>query len=169
MKRGEIIFDEWQPLWNNQLVRVALPLTSMTAVVTVVALSFQAPASQRPLLWGVSVGIVLVDLAVLFGFSLRVRVDALDVRTRFRPFWTRRIARGDIMAADAVTYDALGQYGGWGIKHSRKFGRSYTVAGDRGVLLTLRDGSMVLLGSKRSEELAAILKPTAAGSEASGV
>ena len=59
----------------------------------------------------------------------------------------------EIVVARARTYSPLREYGGWGL---RGWGtsRAYNVSGNRGVELTLQDGSSIMIGSQRADELA---------------
>lgn len=162
------VFCETQPLWNNMIVRVLAPISSLTAVVTLLVVALAGQTSQRWTLLGVAALVLGVDALVLFGLRLKVRVNHERVRVAFAPFASLTVRRDRILAADAVTFDALSEFGGWGPRRSKKYGRVFIIAGDNGVLLTLDDGSMVLLGSGRSEELTQILQPKQ-GSVASGV
>ena len=78
------------------------------------------------------------DLVVSFGAVL--------------PFYQRRFSLPKIVAAEAVTYAPLAEYGGWGI---RGWGRKIALnaRGNRGVQLVLDNGSRVLVGSQRPQEL----------------
>ncbi len=106
---------------------------------------------------------VLVVLVVIVGggFPLFMYSTGLDtevrdcgVRIRFRPFHRKWVVFGfeSIQKAEASTYSPLKDYGGWGIRYGRK-GKAYNVSGNKGVLLTLRDGKNVLIGSKNHEVL----------------
>lgn len=98
--------------------------------------------------------IIAIGVPLLFLF-LRLEVDVGDslVHIRFVPFHTRTIRCEDITCCTVRTYKPLRECGGWGIRHIRG-GWAYTVAGNEGVELELKDGRRVLIGSKRSEELA---------------
>lgn len=63
----------------------------------------------------------------------------------------------DIASVQAVTYNPLLEYGGWGI---RGFGKkiAYNAQGNRGVLVTLKSGGTVLLGSQQPEDLEAAIR-----------
>ena len=78
------------------------------------------------------------DLVVSFGAVL--------------PFYQRRFALPKITAAESATYAPLAEYGGWGI---RGWGRKVALnaRGNRGVQLVLDNGSRVLVGSQRPQEL----------------
>ena len=95
-----------------------------------------------------------IGLPLLFLYvCLIVTVTDEAVHIRYRPFMKRTIRLVDIAQADALTYSPLRDYGGWGLRGwgARK---AYNVSGNRGVELTLRDGSSVLIGSQRADELA---------------
>jgi hypothetical protein len=62
----------------------------------------------------------------------------------------------DILSAEAITYLPLRDYGGWGIRFGPK-GKAYNVCGNRGVQLTFTNGSRLMIGSQRAEELAAAI------------
>lgn len=80
------------------------------------------------------------------------------LRIRFTPFHRRdRVFEAPaVQRASPVTYRPLREYGGWGIRQGFS-GRAYNVSGRRGVRLALRDGTRVLVGSARAEELASAL------------
>jgi hypothetical protein len=59
--------------------------------------------------------------------------------------------------ARAVAYQPLLEYGGWGIRLGRR-GWAYTISGNRGVQIALKDGKSFLLGSQREIEMEAILR-----------
>lgn len=105
----------------------------------------------------------VVLIAVVFGlglpaffYSLRLitEVKPDGIYVRFVPFHLspHRIAAADIVGYEAVTYSPLRDYGGWGIRFGRR-GKAYNVSGDRGVSLKLSNGSELLVGSQRPEEM----------------
>ena len=103
-------------------------------------------------------GIILL----LFVSRLETTVRPSELRVQFHPLHRRpRIFRRDQIASfEERTYRPIREYGGWGIRFGPR-GRAYNASGNRGVELTLRDGSHVMIGSLRPEELAQAL--TAAG------
>jgi hypothetical protein len=113
----------------------------------------------------VTVGVGLPVLFALARLTVEVFVDRIDIR--YRPFIRRTISLDSVVAADAVTYRPLREYGGWGLKGWSRRKIAYNVRGDRGVLLTLMDGRTVLLGSQRADDLAASIRPTGAGGDTS--
>ena len=120
------------------------------------------PLGQNPvpdwLAWVLWVAIGL-GLPFLFSrMSMVVEVSHDAVLIVYRPFTRRTIALAEIERAEARTYNAIKDYGGWGIKGWSKAKMAYNVSGDRGVELTLTDGRSVMLGSQQADELAAAIQ-----------
>jgi hypothetical protein len=52
----------------------------------------------------------------------------------------------------------LGEYGGWGIKYGLVgAGKAYSVSGMQGLQLYLKDGSRLLIGTQKSQEIQEII------------
>lgn len=84
---------------------------------------------------------------------LVTEVRAGEVSVAMRGFWReRRVPLSEISAAEAATYDAARDWGGYGIRTTGR-GRAYIAGGNRGVRLKLANGSMILIGSEHPEEL----------------
>lgn len=102
--------------------------------------------------------VIGLGLPALFAWAhLRVTVTDQAVIIRYVPFSRRRIQLADVLGANAREYDAIREYGGWGIKGWSRDKRAYNVSGSNGVELFLRDGRSVMLGSRRADELAAAI------------
>ena len=112
---------------------------------------YQEAQSFSPWVWG----IVLVVLAILAGvltMRLSTTVSKEDVRVRYGLLYSLRVPVSDIARAEALLYRPIRDYGGWGIRGSRKH-RALNARGDRGVLITRRDGSTVMIGSQKPRQL----------------
>lgn len=103
------------------------------------------------LVW-LGVGVVLPVLFASMRLVTQVRYDGVYIR--FVPFHWRwvKIPAERIQEAHARTYNALLEYGGWGIRYGAR-GKAYNVSGNRGVELQFADGRTLLIGSQRAEEL----------------
>lgn len=142
----------------------ALVIVGALAVWLLVAAQVVGGSDESGWVLAVLAVVVGVGLPLLFGLArLTVEVFADRIEVRYRPFVRRTIALDTVVAADAVTYRALREYGGWGIKGWSRRKVAYNVRGDRGVLLTLADGRTVLLGSQRADDLAAAIHLTGTG------
>lgn len=123
-------------------------------------LVFDRPFGNEPgsdtgvLVAWIACGLVLP--ALIASMSLRVTVDADELVIRWRPIWRRRVLLADVRSAEPISYRPFRDCGGWGIK--RGLGAwCYTISGDRGVMIELRDRRRLLVGSRRAEELAEVL------------
>ncbi len=85
--------------------------------------------------------------------KLTTEVGPNGIYIRFFPLTSRKISFDSITSCKARTYRPIREYGGWGIRFSRK-GRAYNVSGNRGVQLEFKQGRSLLIGSQKAEELA---------------
>lgn len=124
------------------------------------------PAGDRPMsdegliAFCVLISGFLIGLGLMMWFSrLEVRVDGTGLTVRYVPFLRRRFSLDEIRSWEPVTYSPIGEYGGWGIHRSwRGNGWSYTVSGNRGVMLDLSSRERpLLIGSREPEALAAAI------------
>jgi len=112
-------------------------------------------------------------LAIVFGlgfpaFAAVVRL-VTEVRpglvmVRLVPFRFRRISTREVDSAQSREYSAMREFGGWGIRISKN-GRAYNAYGKTGVQFVLADGSRILIGTQRPEELLAALRVAGADIE----
>lgn len=95
----------------------------------------------------------------LFWLSIRLIVEVHDDRIHIRiPLLaSREIDTSDIVTAMAETYRPIREYGGWGVRGTRNGTRVYNMRGNEGVMITLRNGRRVLIGSQRAKELQQII------------
>lgn len=159
----------WSPRNRRAIIAGAIALASIfLAFAALSALSGRFLPAQDILGWlgwGIGGG-APARCAFLFGFlylvvllavtvELTTEVCADGLRLRFFPFHLsfRRIRLDDVARCDAVTYRPILQYGGWGIRWTWK-GRAYNVSGNRGVRIDYADGTHLLIGSQRPDELA---------------
>ena len=111
--------------------------------------------------WVLWIFFLLIGVGLPYLFlvlRLRVRVFDEHLRVRFRPLRAKIIPHREIQAVEAVAYSPLGEFGGWGVRYRPGFGWAYNISGKHGVIVTLRDGHRMLIGSQRSEELADALE-----------
>ena len=98
--------------------------------------------------------LISAGLTLLFyKLKLITEVGPDGVHIRFFPLTRRKITFDSITSCKARTYRPIREYGGWGIRFSRK-GNAYNVSGNWGVQLEFRQGRPLLIGSQRAEELA---------------
>jgi hypothetical protein len=95
----------------------------------------------------------------MYKLELRIRVNGEGIHYQYFPFHLRlhTLRFGDIDTSASITYHPILEYGGWGIRYG-KTGKAYNVSGNKGVLVTLRNGRTILFGSQRADEFAKMLE-----------
>ena len=107
---------------------------------------------------------VLLTYGFIFSLKLRTRIDETGINFRFLPFHlsNKHIAWSELKSAYVRNYEAISEYGGWGMKGGKLWnkskGVSYTTKGDIGIQLELQSGKKILLGTQRVEEAKQVLK-----------
>lgn len=135
--------------WLVRSASLAIAGPALAAAVGVAA--WGAWTTQAPRWPLVVVGVIL---ATVLSAHLSVGRTQDSILLAYWPFARRHIAVQDIVAAQAVTYRPLRDYGGWGIRWGRG-GVAWTVSGSRAVRLDLRNGRHVLIGSRDPHRLLA--------------
>jgi len=92
----------------------------------------------------------------IFFMRLRlvVEIHRDRVEIRFAPIAKRSIPFTEIARVEPRKYSPIAEYGGWGIKGWSRRKMSYSMSGNRGVELHLRDGCSVMIGSRDAQKLA---------------
>jgi len=158
MASGTILF------WERQRFRQF----GLWVVVLGMAAIFWAGFVYQGLLLGafghnLVVDVQLTVLLVLAGvgmpvFFYRVSLTTVvvpgEVRIRIWPFHLRQVQIPLHLVRDykRITYNPIGDYGGWGIRWSLK-GQAYHMSGNQGVQLYFYHRKPVLIGSQRATEL----------------
>lgn len=108
-------------------------------------------------------GVMAVFVAV-FGIIFPIAMISVNLKTEVKedglyisyfPFIPRKrkIPPEMIASAEPKHYNALRDYGGWGLRYGIG-GKAYNISGNEGVMIRLVDGEHFLLGTKNSERLA---------------
>ncbi|HVL99616.1 MAG TPA: hypothetical protein VM324_10030 [Egibacteraceae bacterium] len=139
-------FREVQPFWHNRVMLVVFVVVAAFVVLGVVA-----GGGRGQSVAGVA---VLASMAALLAVRLVTTVDDGGVRVRFPPLKGRYLPFEQIAAFADERYSPMREFGGWGYRIGGRGKRAYNVSGNRGVRVHLVDGKEVVIGSRRSGELA---------------
>lgn len=92
-------------------------------------------------------------LAYALLFRMTTEVDENEIRVHFGyiPTYRWRMPRADILEAKAVQYNPIREYGGWGIRGIPV--TALNARGNLGVMLSLKNGRTMLIGSQRPDLL----------------
>jgi len=159
-ERPAVLFHEVQPLrqWHSRVVLAVPP--SALLFIAMRQIAFHRPWAHPPVSNGdlIFLSILLVAVYIrLITVRLVTDLRAAELRIGLRGLWRlRRVPLATIHCARAVRYDPVSDYGGYGVR-SGAHGIGFIAYGNRGVQLELIDGSHLLVGSQRPDELAAII------------
>lgn len=100
---------------------------------------------------------IFIYLMILLFLSIKLKtvISTNEIYFRFNPFLTKKVKRDEISSLQIVNY---GFVGGWGIRHSSKFGSVYNIGGNKGLAVKLKSGKKFLIGTQNSIELEAVIK-----------
>lgn len=96
-------------------------------------------------------------LTVLIWWTLLTEIDSENIYIKAKPFLNKKIPFTDIESWTIRTYRPIMEYGGWGIRFSRK-GTAYNVSGNKGLQLALNSGKNILIGTQKPDGIRRILK-----------
>ncbi|OCW96164.1 hypothetical protein [Alishewanella sp. HH-ZS] len=102
--------------------------------------------------------LLLSFLVILHFSSLQLRLEQDSLAVRFTPFfwrWRKHLWH-EIQNCNVVTYQPLGDYGGWGIRGTTH-NRCYNVSGKKGLLIRFKNGASLMIGIQQENELKAWL------------
>jgi hypothetical protein len=102
------------------------------------------------------IGLALPLVMAIYLLQMTTEVTPTEIRVWFGwiPLYRRAVSTSGIKHYAVVEYRPILDYGGWGIRAGRDGERVLNARGNRGVRLELADGSKLLIGSQRPEELA---------------
>lgn len=152
------IFIEEQK-FNQPLVIIGLSIAFIVVVISTYnnwsVISVGSTSKKIGALSGISI-ISLVSLLFL-KMKLKTRINETGIQYKFYPFHFsyKTIGWEVIDKCYLRKYNAISEYGGWGIKISffGKNGKSFTTKGNIGLQLALKNGKRILIGTQKKEEL----------------
>ena len=113
------------------------------------ALSLEIPLA-------LAVGLIVPSVLVMGVLRMTTEVTPAELRVWFGwiPTYRKAVPIGAITAMEVVRYRPIRECGGWGIRNGPDGERVLNARGDRGVRLQLQDGTRLLIGSQRPDDLA---------------
>jgi hypothetical protein len=154
------IFKEEQR-FTQPLIFVIL-IMSFLVVVGLTAKEYFTEGSTMKITELISaIGIYLVCTVPIFFFKLITRIDEKGIHYRFIPFHTKlkSILWSEIKSVYVRKYDAVSEYGGWGIKgFFGKRGRAINVKGNIGIQLEFKNAKKFLIGTQLEVEAKRVLE-----------
>lgn len=135
-------------LWRQRIL-LAIPPLFLTFI-AVRQVAFHIPWKQYPMSNAGLAGLGILLWAVygrLVTVRLLTEVRQNELRVGMKGLWRlHRIPLTNIVSMKETTYDAMRDYGGYGVR-SKGRDRAFIASGNRGVILGLADGAKLLIGS----------------------
>lgn len=102
----------------------------------------------------VGTGLLLFFVVLLLHMTTEVTPTEIQVWFGWIAVYRKVIPVGEVRRVEIVTFRPIADYGFWGVRAGRDGERALIARGGRGVRLELSDGSFLVIGSQRAEELA---------------
>lgn len=152
-----IHFTEKQKFTQVWIRILFLVLAILPAYGIIQQIGFGIPFGDRPLS---NIGLIIfsivlwIILGFLFTSHLKTKIDNDSLSIHFFPFTKKRIKWTEVASVDFVDY---GFVGGWGIRHSSAYGTVYCVKGRTGLLVVLKSGKKLVIGTQREQEIKSLM------------
>lgn len=108
-----------------------------------------------------TLALIIFAAGFIFFFKLKTRIDEQGIHYQFFPFHLkpRLIKWNKINKAYVRKYDAISEYGGWGLKNIfwKKNGTAINISGNIGIQLELSNGKKLLIGTLKEQEAKKVL------------
>ena len=151
-------------IWWIWLAITALHVLFIYAIIQQVI--FDRPFGSKP---ASDLALMIIELglmALLFflvSIKLKTRITEIGIYYRFYPFQFKEtlIEWHELKDAYIREYHSFYEYGGWGIRvGSSKVGRAIntSASSNKGLQLEFNDGQLLLIGTRRSQELKVIVE-----------
>lgn len=142
-----MVFEETQRFPLTLLVGIGVFILLLAAVMSIFVIKTDRLASFA------AMSALFIPVAALFLlFKLETLITAEEITVRLAPLSGRSIGLAEISEVEAITYQPLRDFGGWGIRKGRG-GTMYNARGNDAVKLSLRSGEVVYIGTERPEKL----------------
>ncbi|MEX1190269.1 MAG: hypothetical protein WED33_13500 [Bacteroidia bacterium] len=140
---------------------MALVLTSVLISLLIVGIIILGTSTTEESFSAVTILVIVEGLLLFFLLSsyLSLKVNKAGIYYKWFPFHfnDRFIQWEEVAKVYVRKYNAMSEYGGWGIK-GRKSNRAFNVSGNMGLQLELLSGRKVLIETQRPEELEKVIK-----------
>ena len=111
----------------------------------------------------VFIAINLLILAInllLNSLKLKTQIEDGGISIKYTPYHLKEriLLWHDIIEIRFVKYDGFKEYSGYGLRYSRKMGWCYTISGNFGIRLYLRNGKTILIGTHKSVDIQNVIR-----------
>jgi hypothetical protein len=147
-------------LWLHIVLIVSFMIPLI--MITIELLQVNGKNNEAQVSLFVLVGAFIFIYGIILSMKLTFRIDENGIYYRFIPFHfsDRFLPWNEISKAYVRKYNAIYEYGGWGLRMGffRKRGSAINVSGNMGLQLELKNGKKLLIGTQKEAEVERVLK-----------
>lgn len=147
-------------LWLHVVLIVSFMIPLI--MITIELLQANGKNNEAQVSLFVLVGAFILIYGIILSMKLTFRIDENGIYYRFIPFHfsDRFLPWNEISKAYVRKYNAIYEYGGWGLRMGffRKRGSAINVSGNMGLQLELKNGKKLLIGTQKEAEVERVLK-----------
>jgi hypothetical protein len=156
------VFKEEQR-FNQLWLIILIAISVLMPIVIIVATYIKNPKSYSNTELIGLLGLVIFATGIIFFFKLSTRIDESGIYYKFFPFHLKykHINWSEINKVYVRTYDAINDYGGWGLRGgalwNKSKGKAINISGDIGIQLELINGKKLLIGTQKKVDAERVL------------
>ncbi|PTX42294.1 hypothetical protein C8P64_2722 [Christiangramia gaetbulicola] len=149
------IFKEEQAFRQWWFIAI-LALTMVGCIIPMVK-NYQLHGTATAEFFGL--GLVLLIILLFWVLRLHTKIDAKGISARFEAFsfFRKEFKWSEINECYVRKYSPWTEYGGWGIRVSRKK-KAYNVSGNIGIQIITKDKKKFLIGTNKPEEAKKVIR-----------
>ncbi len=153
----DLLFREVQHFRQTWLWMIVLliPVAYIIAVIDLMILNESSDTESFSAMLVILIGMVFAAgiPGLMYSANLITEVRQGGIYIRFSPFHrTFRKVSQDVSEYEIREYNAIREYGGWGLRGGNKNG-AYNVSGNTGLQLKFSNGNKLLIGTRKPDEL----------------
>lgn len=154
------IFKEEQRFNQTWLIGLIV-ISSMIPLILIIKEYSDGKLTFNSLL--ITLAVIITSSCLIFFFKLKTRIDEKGIHYQFLPihFKQKTIFWNQISSISIRKYDAITEYGGWGLKGgflwNKAKGKAINVSGNIGIQLELKNGKKLLIGTQKESEAKQVL------------
>lgn len=158
-----LVFQEIQRLRQWWILVFQLTVLGLISYGLISQLIFNIPFGDKPISDSVLILIAILIylfMLTLFSIKLETMISPKGIQFGFKPFQRKGISYSwnEIQSIEVSKYNPLSDFGGWGWRISLKGkGQAYTISGNQGILIKLKNGKVRLVGTKKPDEVERVL------------
>lgn len=151
----EVYFKEVQSFRNNKWIWLMLVFVFSITVVPV----FFAPKETQGIALAIVLFLFLFIGWIFLGSTMSLTIHSKGIIIEFRPFfWAKKtFSPEQIKHWEVRTFSAIGEFGGWGWRKGFS-GTGYIVRGKKGLEISYKSNSKLLVSTLLPEELEKAMK-----------